>query len=53
MILKTLLAKFPSYVGEKEIELYNEFSLQHELGIFLRNELKEYVVQFERNISFF
>lgn len=53
MILKTLLAKFPSYVNEKKIELYNEFSLQHELGIFLRNELKEYVVQFERNISFF
>ena len=33
--------------------IYNEFSLQHELGIKLRNELKgegNYLVQFERNL---
>lgn len=38
--------------------IYNEFSLQHELGIKLRNKLKEknksnYLVQFERNITSF
>lgn len=39
-------------------DIYNEFSLQHELGIFLRNILIEkydlkYKVQFERNIADF
>lgn len=32
---------------------YNEFSLQHELGIFLRRKLPDYLVQFERNTDFF
>ena len=35
--------------------VYNEFSLQHELGIYLRDELlkrdEDYRVQFERNIN--
>ena len=35
--------------------VYNEFSLQHELGIYLRDELKkvnnDYMVQFERNVN--
>lgn len=32
--------------------IYNEFSLQHELGIYLRNALgKDYKVQFERNVN--
>lgn len=35
------------------LELYNEFSLQHELGIFLRNRLPDFKVQFERHISYF
>jgi len=36
------------------VEIYNEFSLQHEMGIFLRNKIPEdYKVQFERNISYF
>lgn len=33
--------------------IYNEFSLQHELGIKLRNELDNYLVQFERNLLSF
>lgn len=33
--------------------IYNEFSLQHELGIFLREELKSFKVEFERNVKFF
>lgn len=41
----------------KKIEfsnIYNEFSLQHELGIYLRNYLKDsYKIEFERNINFF
>ena len=31
----------------------NEFSLQHELGIFLRAKLTGYKVQFERNTKYF
>lgn len=36
-------------------DIYNEFSLQYELGIFLRDELKNkgFKVQFERNVEFF
>lgn len=34
-------------------KIYNEFSLQHELGFFLRYNHKEYTVEFERNISHF
>ncbi len=35
--------------------IYNEFSLQFELGFFLRDELKNkgFKVQFERNVEFF
>lgn len=44
---------FFSKVNSGEIEIYNEFSLQHELGIFLRSELQGYNVQFERNSSHF
>ena len=40
-------------VEDSQIEIYNEFSLQHELGIFLRNQLPDYKVQFERNAKFF
>lgn len=36
-----------------DVEVYNEFSLQHELGIFLRTKLTGYKVQFERNTKFF
>lgn len=35
------------------IEIYNEFSLQHELGIFFRMKLPEYRIQFERNVVYF
>lgn len=40
--------------GDDKVEIYNEFSLQHELGMFLRKKLdSKYKVQFERNISYF
>ncbi|MBU5257242.1 hypothetical protein [Tissierella praeacuta] len=51
--LKRLIAKFFSYVEMESIEIYNEFSFQHELGIFLRKELDGYKIQFERNVSYF
>ena len=36
------------------IDVYNEFSLQHELGIYLRVALgRKYKIEFERNVSFF
>ena len=44
---------FIEEVGSKKIEIYNEFSLQHELGIFLRNNLENQKIQFERNVSCF
>lgn len=40
-------------VGAGEVEIYNEFSLQHELGIFLRANVTDYKIQFERNTKFF
>lgn len=43
---------FDSLIFNK-VEIYNEFSLQHELGIYLRARLPLYKVQFERNASYF
>jgi len=51
--IRKLLKKFIKIIKDSEIEVYNEFSLQHELGIFLRKNLSEKMIQFERNISFF
>lgn len=53
--LKDHIINFFQYAASNRIELYNEFSMQHELGIYLRDLLqsKQYKVQFERNISFF
>ena len=53
--LARYIRDFFEYVkSNNEVELYNEFSLQHELGIYLRKQLApDYKVQFERNVSFF
>jgi len=51
--MKSILASFSACIKAGEIEIYNEFSLQHELGIFLRNAIEGRLVQFERNVSFF
>jgi hypothetical protein len=51
--LHDLIAPFAVAVASGLTEVYNEFSLQHELGIFLRGKLPNYKVQFERNVSFF
>jgi len=52
-MIKKLIYEFMARVEREEIEVYNEFSLQHELGIFLREQLPGYKVQFERNTKFF
>ena len=52
-MIKKLLYEFLDTVKEGKVEIYNEFSLQHELGIFLRERLSNYKVQFERNTKFF
>lgn len=51
--LAALVSKFVENVVEQNIEIYNEFSLQHELGHFLRHALPGYAVQFERNVRHF
>lgn len=53
--LTTHIEIFFQHALEKNIELYNEFSLQQELGIYLRKipQSEQYKVQFERNIGFF
>lgn len=45
---------FFNLVNIQQIEIYNEFSLQHELGLYLRNHLNPtFKIQFERNTKFF
>lgn len=51
--MKEFIEYFFNEVGKNYIEIYNEFSLQHELGIFLRDELESKKIQFERNVSYF
>jgi hypothetical protein len=53
LMLKQLILDFIESLKTAEIEVYNEFSLQHELGIFLRDRLPEKKVEFERNVSHF
>lgn len=53
MNVEQLLNEFIVFVALGDVEVYNEFSLQHELGIFLRTRLTGYKVQFERNTKFF
>jgi hypothetical protein len=51
MPLQELIEPFLREVGRGKIDIYNEFSLQHELGFFLRNKLLASKVRFERNVS--
>ena len=52
-MIKALIHEFMNMVENNSIEIYNEFSLQYELGIFLRSHLPLYKIQFERNTKFF
>lgn len=51
--LSDSIAQFMRTVASGQVEIYNEFSLQHELGIYLRGAWPEYRIQFERNVSYF
>ncbi len=51
--MKNVVANLAKQISEGDIEIYNEFSLQHELGILLRALLPQKKIQFERNVSFF
>ena len=51
--MKDNIRDFFQLIKNKEIEIYNEFSLQHELGIYLRSKFPKLKIQFERNVAFF
>lgn len=51
--LSALVAKFVHAIGADSTDIHNEFSLQHEFGMFLRSALPTFKVQFERNVSYF
>lgn len=54
MKIAELIGEFvESIKSDPGAHIYNEISLQHELGFFLRGKLPNYLVQFERNVSFF
>ena len=48
-----ILEGFFDVVRNGAFEVYNEFSFQHELGIYLREKFSEKKVQFERNAKHF
>ena len=43
-IIREKLEEFIDLLKSGKIEVYNEFSFQHELGYFLRNQLKHYQI---------
>lgn len=45
--------EFIRKIGNKEIEIYNEASIQYELAIYLRQRLPNNKIQLERNVSYF
>jgi len=51
--IEELVLSFSKIVASGKIEIYNEFSLQHELGIYLRPFFPTKKVQFERNVAQF
>ena len=51
--LNELTTPFIELIADSPSDIYNEFSLQHEFGIYLRNRFPDYKVQFERNVDFF
>jgi len=57
MLIEAVTAQVPKFfdlVRSGDVEIYNEFSLQHELGIGLRSSVPVSTrVQFERPVDFF
>jgi hypothetical protein len=52
-MIKKTFEQLVADISRGQIEIYNEFSLQHEVGLLLREEYPRDKVQFERNISYF
>jgi len=48
-----LIEEFIQKIIRKEIEIYNEASIQYELAIFLRRNLPDHKIQLERNVIYF
>jgi hypothetical protein len=53
MDVALLFSQFMQKVDARDVEIYNEFSLQHEFGLFLRSNYPAIKIQFERNVAFF
>lgn len=51
--MKDYITEFLGEVSSGQVDIYNEFSLQHELGIFLRKKTDSLKIQFERNVAYF
>ena len=52
--IKDAIELFADIIRDREIEVYNEISIQHELKIVLRSLLpKSFKVQFERPVEYF
>lgn len=51
--ISALVSDFAKLIALGEVEIYNEFSLQHELGIYLRYVKPEWKLRFEKNVSSF
>lgn len=52
MNVEQLLNEFMELVAIGDVEVYNEFSLQHELGIFLRTKLTDIRFSLKEILSF-
>lgn len=54
MNFSDICSNFFSQISSGKVEIYNEFSLQHELGFYLRSIIDpKYKIQFERPVDFF
>jgi len=51
--MEVFIKLFFDKIKENKIDVYNELSLQHELGIYLRNQIGDYKIEFERNVAHF
>lgn len=49
--MRKILQEFVKSVAQGRVEIYNEFSLQHEFGIHLRKKFPDMKIQFERNVT--
>jgi hypothetical protein len=52
LIMRDRIVQFSKLVAQGQVEIYNEFSLQHELGLYLRSTIQDAKVHFERNVSY-